>query len=125
MILETTRRYRLEVHLLTPAVYWKEALIQQSSIPNLDNILKSRHLEAVAFDRKPVVNAHQMFHNLVFLEIYVEFVSNFSRVAKTTEEKERAAKLRDLEGQASEGLLNGLGLYCKLVTAVARRSGTG
>ena len=99
--------------------------MRQSSIPNLDNILKSRNLESVAFDRQPVVNAHQMFRNLVFLETYVEFISNFSRVAQVTEEKERAAKLRDLEGQASEELLNGMGLYCELVTAVARRSRTG
>ena len=97
----------------------------QSWIPNLDDILKSQHLESVAFDRQPVVNAHQMFHNLIFLETYVEFISNFSRVAKTPDEKERAAKLRDLEEQASEELLNGVGLYCELVTAVARRSGTG
>lgn len=99
--------------------------MRQSWIPNLDNILKSRNLESVAFDRQPVVNAHQMFHNLVFLETYVEFISNFSRVPKATEEKERVAKLRDLEGQASEELLNGMDLYCELVTAVARRSGTG
>ena len=97
----------------------------QSWIPDLDNILKSRQLESVAFDRQPVVNAHQMFHNLAFLETYVEFISNFSRVAQATKEKERAAKLRDLEGQASEELLNGMGLYCELVTAVARKSGAG
>ena len=98
--------------------------MRQSWIPNLDGILKSQHLESVAFDRQPVVNAHQMFHNLIFLETYVEFISNLSGVAKTPEEKERAARLRDIEEQASEELLNGVGLYCELVTAVARRSGT-
>ena len=60
-------------------------------------MLQTKHLKSVAFDRQRVVNAHQTFHNLVFPETYVEFISNFSRVAKTTEEKERAAKLRDLE----------------------------
>ena len=79
----------------------------------------------MAFDRQPVVNAHQMFHNIIFLETYVEFISNLSRVAKTPEEKERAAKFKAIEEQASEELLNGVGLYCELVTAVARRPGTG
>ncbi len=99
--------------------------MRQSWISNLDNVLKSKHLESVAFDRQQVVEAHQMFHNLAFLETYVEFISNFSRVAKTTEEKERAKKLKNLERQASEELLNGIGLYCELVTAVARKPSTG
>ena len=116
---------RVPSHMLSLAICWKAALMQQSWIPNLDNILKSQHLESVAFDRQPVVNAHQMFHNIIFLETYVEFISNLSRVAKTPEEKERAAKLRGVEEQATEELLNGVGLYCELVTAVARKSGTG
>lgn len=45
--------------------------MRQSWIPKLDNILKSENLESVAFDRQPVVNAHQIFHNLIFLERYV------------------------------------------------------
>lgn len=62
-----------------------------------------------------------MFHNLAFLETYVEFISNFARGAETPEDKERAKELLGLERQASEELLNGIGLYCELVTAVARK----
>ena len=66
-----------------------------------------------------------MFHNIAFLETYVEFISNLSRVAKTKDEKERAENLKNVEVQASTELLNGIGLYCELVTAVVRKHPVG
>lgn len=73
----------------------------------------------MAFDRHVVGQAQQMFHNLAFLETYVEMISNYTKAAKTSEDIERGEKLKDLEQPASEELLNGIGLYCELVTAVA------
>lgn len=69
----------------------------QGWILNLDNVLKRQHLESVAFDRQPVDNAQQTFHNIIFLETYGEYISNLSRIAKTLEEKERVANLREVE----------------------------
>ena len=121
MVLEATGRHKLRVNSSRKSLL-TYLLTVSSWISQLDEILASKDLDIIAFDRQVVKEPQQIFHNLAFLEAYVEFISNFERGAETPEEKERAKKLKGLEQQASNELLNGIGLYCELVTVAAHKS---
>lgn len=62
-----------------------------------------------------------MIWDIGVLQACEEFASNLKQNAKTDEEIERAAKLRDAAERASVEMLNGAGIYSELVVAVARR----
>ena len=64
---------------------------------------------------------HQAFWNVSVFETFVEFISNLARKAEAKEDVEGLARLQEVEKKAAAELLNGVGIHCELVVAVARK----
>lgn len=78
----------------------------------------------MAFDRYSSLDEHQLIWSIGVLQACEEFGSNLERNARNEEDIERAKKLQSAAEGASAEMLNGVGIYSELVTAVAQKDAT-
>ncbi|KAI4189678.1 MAG: hypothetical protein L6R41_001287 [Letrouitia leprolyta] len=84
----------------------------------------SQQAKLVAFDRYSSLDEHQLIWSIGVLQACEEFGSNLERNARNEEDIERAKKLQSAAEGASAEMLNGVGIYSELVTAVAQKDAT-
>ena len=93
-------------------------LTKQRWISALGDILRP-HLNLLTYERRVVSEQHQSFWNVSVFETFVEMVANLARNDKTS--NENTARLKEVEYKAATELLNGIGIHCELVIAVAQK----
>lgn len=81
----------------------------------------SKHARVVATNRYESLNEHQQLWNIGVLQACEEFATNLEGNGQSSEDVERATKLRIAANRAAVEMFNGVGIHSELVVAVAQK----